>query len=390
MTCVSSLDFRKAKISLDTRIFKCARYGEFLSMLRSRCFYLLFLVCLPAVALAQQLAPPTGAPTARPAAGEGQVKLDVVVTDKSGEIVSGLQSSDFTLLDNNRPATLLSFQAYGGTALPEAPVQVVLVIDNVNEGFDDVSLSKNDVETFLRQNGGHLAQPLSIFWFTNKGLDVQPTPSQDGNALAAQVEAKAGQFRAITNNSGAWGALERFETSFNTLNQIVTVAAHQPGRKLLIWVGGGWPLLGGPNVAMNSSKDQQRLFANIVEISGKMRQGQTTVYSAKHGMPDGQFLFYKSFVKGANKEGQATISSLNIKVLAEQSGGVVIVPTNDLAAELNKCVQDASAYYRISFDPPSANGPNEYHELKVSVNKPGLTARTNTGYYNQPAAAPAH
>ena len=44
----------------------------------------------------------------------------------------------------------------------------------------------------------------------------------------------------------------------------------------------------------------------------------------------------------------------------------------------------AGAFYRLSFDPPQAQHADEYHDLKVQVNQPGLTARTNAAYYNQP------
>jgi len=33
--------------------------------------------------------------------------------------------------------------------------------------------------------------------------------------------------------------------------------------------------------------------------------------------------------------------------------------------------------------PPAAE-PNEYHELRVQVDRPGLSGRTTSGYYNQP------
>jgi hypothetical protein len=41
-------------------------------------------------------------------------------------------------------------------------------------------------------------------------------------------------------------------------------------------------------------------------------------------------------------------------------------------------------FYTISFDPPTAAHPDEYHDLKVQIGAPGLSARTNTGYYDQP------
>ena len=42
------------------------------------------------------------------------IHLDVVVTEKSGAPVSGLQLEDFTLLDNNVPQTITSFEAVDG------------------------------------------------------------------------------------------------------------------------------------------------------------------------------------------------------------------------------------------------------------------------------------
>ena len=45
---------------------------------------------------------------------------------------------------------------------------------------------------------------------------------------------------------------------------------------------------------------------------------------------------------------------------------------------------DISPFYEISFDPVLTDEPNLYHQLKVQVAKPGLTARTRLGYYSQP------
>jgi len=45
---------------------------------------------------------------------------------------------------------------------------------------------------------------------------------------------------------------------------------------------------------------------------------------------------------------------------------------------------DIGAYYTLQFAVPQAAGANEYHDLKLTVDQPGLTARTSTGYYNQP------
>lgn len=101
-------------------------------------------------------------------------------------------------------------------------------------------------------------------------------------------------------------------------------------------------------------------------------------------MPDTNTYLYESYLKGVKKIEQAGMPYLDLKVLAVESGGLAIAPSNDLTPEIVRCVEDASAFYTISFVRPHADGPNDYHQLRVEVDKPGLKARTNTGYYDQP------
>jgi hypothetical protein len=85
-----------------------------------RCAALLF--CLSALEFAQQKSPHAGdavlpATISSPATistTEGQIELDVSVTDQSGKSVAGLTPTDFTLLDNEQPQKILSFQAVDG------------------------------------------------------------------------------------------------------------------------------------------------------------------------------------------------------------------------------------------------------------------------------------
>jgi VWFA-related protein len=164
--------------------------------------------------------------------------------------------------------------------------------------------------------------------------------------------------------------------------------ARRPGRKLLIWVGPGWPMLDSDNYLF-SDKDQQRYFDTIVETSSRLREARITVYSVHAAdpglgaMPDRRFM-YQGFLKGVKSSQQADTGNLALKVLALQSGGRILGPDNDLAGQINSCIAEVNAFYTLSFDPPHANHPDEYHDLKVQVEQPGLTVRTNTGYYNQP------
>jgi VWFA-related protein len=359
-------------------------------------------LCLPALAFTQEAAGPAGAaaepqaapaphtpaltqrPAPAPVAAEGRIKLDVVVTDKSGKPVSGLELKDFSLLDNKLPAQILSFHASDGTVQKDGPpVEVVLVVDRVNQPFQAVAFERQEISRFLLQNGGRLAQPVSILFLTDDGVKVEGRPSADGTALAARLDQAESGLRSIRRSAGLYGAIERFQLSVKSVSSIINAEANEPGRKLLIWAGPGWPLLNGPDIEA-SSQGQQDLFDGIVEFSTRLRQTQTVLYSVSVGQSGPRTFTYQEFLKGVKSVKQADPGNLGLEVIATQSGGRVLPPSNDLAADIARCVQDAGAFYTLSFDPPRADRANEYHDLKVVVGKPGLSARTSTGYYSQP------
>jgi hypothetical protein len=135
-----------------------------------------------------------------------------------------------------------------------------------------------------------------------------------------------------------------------------------------------------------------------------LREARIALYSFSVGETnaDGRALTYRAYLNGVQSVQQATFMHLTRKVLAVDTGGRVMEPTDDPAAntndysltgfkvnsdlvqQINSCVQEAGTYYTLSFDPSHANHPDEYHDLKVRINRPGLTARTTTGYYDEP------
>ena len=72
------------------------------------------------------------------------------------------------------------------------------------------------------------------------------------------------------------------------------------------------------------------------------------------------------------------------KVLAVESGGLVLDRSDDLAGQIESCAREARVFYTLSFNPSHADYADEYHSLQVRIDRPGLTARTKTGYYDQP------
>ena len=368
-------------------------------MIGPRFAWVIGMFCISTAMVAQQLvskAPQSELPgptlTHRPppkpkssAIPEGRIQIDVVVRDAADKPVTGLQPWDFTTLDNEKPRKILSFRAFSDDAVkPDPPVEVILVIDMLNLPFQQVAFVRREIDEFLRQNGGKLRQPVSLILLTDKGIRVQPRPSLDGNALAEIAGQIKGSISTINPAMGGEGYVERFQISVKDMGIIAENEARKPGRKLLIWVGPGWPLLNRPQDAY-SDRTQQRYFTGIVELTTRLREARIAVYSVAPSSEQGtQVLLYRQFLKGVKSFRDADSGNLALKVLATETGGQILGPDNNVSGQINRCIEDANSFYRLSFDPPPAGQANEYHDLGVSVSKPGLSVRTTTGYYNQP------
>jgi VWFA-related protein len=332
---------------------------------------------------------------------EGLIHLDVAATDREGKPFSGLAAKDFTLLDNGVPQKIASFAASNeATDENERLTEVVLVLDEVDLSHLQFETVKDESIKFLRQKGGQLAQPASVYWFTTAGLYASAEPTTDGNALADAVahDRPPRELWTIPQNRDPHMTAEAlrsvlWDRALQTVYTIAIERRYKPGRKLLVWIGFGWP----PRVltsvrAINFREPMVQwgpAFASLVELSTRIREARMVI-SQVTPWSDPAFNFdYTNYVAGVRTQADLKKSDQDppphfaLPVLALQSGGLVLDGSGILRG-IGHCVEDASAFYTVSFDPPDAGQPDEYHDLKLQIEAPGLSARTNTGYYNQP------
>jgi VWFA-related protein len=342
-----------------------------------RITYSLFLTLFCASAIsAQQNTPPAEHPP-------GRIDLDVVVTEKSGPPLAGLQRQDFTILDNDAPQTIGSFEAVSPR---ETDLAVILVMDAVNTSIKDFTYSRTEIARFLRADDGHLAYPFALVTFTDKGVQIEDSFSTDGNGLAAKLDRNSVGIRnsGMARSTGAHGEAGRLQLSIQAFDQIVASEAQVPGRKLVIWLSPGWPFMAELRL---DSKQQQQIYDSVVRLSDDLLQSHVTLYSVDPiGASDAAIgdSYYKQFLKGVTKPHQVYAGNLALQVLAIQSGGLAFPPTNDIVGIVRQCLRASAPYYEISFDAPESKRPREYHHLEIKLAKTGLIARTLQGYYAQP------
>jgi VWFA-related protein len=340
-----------------------------------RGLYLLASFLCAAVLSAQQNEQPGHAPAST-------IDLNVVVTAKSGPPVAGLQQQDFTVFDNKAQRPITSFKAMTGS---QDPIHVILVIDAVNVFYQTIAYEREQMDNFLHANGGRLAQPTTLVFFTDNGVELQNSYSTDGNELSSTLDQHTISLRNILRSSQYQGQ-DRFNLSLKALGEIVESQKNLPGRKMILWVSPGWPLLSGPRIYLDA-KQANQIFGSIVGLSTELRRAGVTLYAisplgTNEGV--GREFYYQEYIKGVSKPNNAQLGNLSLQVLAVQSGGLALSGSNDVAKLVEQCMADAQAYYQLSFTPPPADHQDEYHNVEVRLDKPGLTARTRLGYYNQP------
>ena len=214
-----------------------------------------------------------------------KISLDVVVTPKSGPPVADLQQQDFTLLDNKTPQTITSFRASQGSA---TPTEVVVVVDAVNMPYEKIPYERQQIDEFLRANGGRLEYPTAIAFFTDTTSRIEDAFLTDGNAISDFLDQYELSLQTIHSTNGFYGALERLQLSIKTLSLLVAREAPRPGRKIILWISPGWPYLADTEGEIDS-KQQKDIFANIVHLSTQLREARAILYSIDP-LPEGFLL----------------------------------------------------------------------------------------------------
>jgi VWFA-related protein len=67
-------------------------------------------------------------------------------------------------------------------------------------------------------------------------------------------------------------------------------------------------------------------------------------------------------------------------ILAQGTGGFVIVNTNDLLGGLDRIANEQNEYYVLGYSPGDDDEEGACHELKVKVDRGGVNVRSRTGY----------
>jgi VWFA-related protein len=364
--------------------------------------------------VAQTATPDDGDAQPRPPAitvNSRLVVLDVVVTDAAGKPVDGLTAKDFQVYEDGKLQRIRSLEPPSAHRLPAATLAAgagevfdparpaafgrspvtVLVLDQMNTHFTDSSFARRELHDYLAKQPPLLPQPATLLTvYNNRFKELQPfTRDRDTllKALAAAPVKYAWELEVNGNTSD--GPLDRTEANLRDLEQIAQSYARIPGRKNLIWVGGGFPTIDPASIDGDDAVEVKETIQHVTDV---LLDTRVTLYAVD---PSSTAAGLTEITDTTQLEvAEATGGSLGVgndpfnasedfDRLGPVTGGRVVRARNDIAQLIASSVDLGANYYTLSYTPSSeADTASQYRKIKVVCLRPGLTAATRSGYYS--------
>ena len=397
-------------------------------------------LCAAASVLAQTTKPPAPAPGLPPVAEQVVVSVtnvEVVVTDSKGNRVPGLSKDDFSVLQDGVPQKITNFYAVSGgkvfledgkvvaldsaearTELPqEVKARYVLYIDNLNIQPQNRNRMFKSLKKFVEQTIGPNSEAMVVTF--NRSLKVkQKFTAEPGQVLNAldQIELETGGGTTIVGErrdalhriDEARSADEALQTArqysrsmrndleftVDGIRNTVNGLAGVDGRKIFVYVSEGLPATAGLELYDAVSQkfrdqastlesfefDMNGKYASIVQAANAQGVTVWALDASGLSMDESVSAENRSFQSVRMNDFQRRMNlQAPLQMMAEQTGGMAAVNTNDWTRSLDELSKDFSNFYSIGYrtTPSAVDKP---HSVEVVVRKKGLRVRSRKGF----------
>ncbi len=391
----------------------------------------------PASQTQKPSAPPPGLPPVSEQVVVAVTNVEVVVTDSKGNRVSGLTKDDFSVVQDGVPQKITNFYAVSGgkvfledgkvlplesseakTELPqEVTARYVIYVDNLNIQPQNRNRMFKRLKEFVGQTIGPNAEAEVVTF--NRSLKVrQKFTSEAGQIVNAldQIELESGggttivgerkdALHKIDESRSPDEALQYarqysrairndLEFTVDAIRNSINALAGVPGRKVFVYVSEGLPATAGlelfdaaqqkfqQNASLLESFefDMNAKYASIVQAANA--QGVTVWALDASGLTVNEAMTAenRSFSTVHMNDFQLRQNmQAPLQMLAEETGGMAAVNTNDWKRSLDELSKDFSNFYSIGYR-ATTSAVDKPHSIQVLVKRKGLRARFRKGF----------
>lgn len=359
------------------------------------------------------------------------VPISVVVTDRNGKPVEGLTAADFTITEDGVEHPLALFSVESRTATPalqtppspgvfsnrlEGPAVgavTVILFDRFNTSDVDQRRAHGHLVRFLKnlraedRVGLYVLDPGALHVLHDfsqdtasllRALDRAVGPTSGALATADVRLPQADAYGGGESNPALTEFLARSDASLkamqafyeeiravDTTAALETIARHLAGvrgRKNVIWISGGFPLM------IDDGIIPKNMSREVLRATRALSHSDIAIYPVDaRGVLD-PFVTRPGEKVPVMRSLEDTRRMLDASLMiAEQTGGRAFYSTNDLGTAIGRATGDSDLTYVLGYVPVNDRWDGRFRRVRVSVNRRGVDVRHRGGYFAHPPEA---
>jgi len=372
------------------------------------------------------------------------IQVDVTVTDKNGKVISDLKPEEIEIYENGKKQDISNFSFISNIKkTPETPVEngngkinvpvpprnlnseqvrrtIALVIDDLTLSFESVYFVRRALKKFVdeQMQDGDLVAIIR----TGAGIGALQQFTTDKRQLYAAIEkvrwnpagnGRIGAFAPLeavnaipqtgnededsdTLQNGAENELNELRESIfatgtlGAINFIVRGMQDLPGRKSIMLMSDGFRILTVNNSGFLESSRVLESLRRLVDLANR---SSVVIYTMDaRGLQTAGLTAADDTGGRSAEQIEQTLSDRRaelfdtqegLRYLAQQTGGIAVVNSNDLSKGISRMLDDQS-YYLIGYQPDEETfdpKTRRFNKLVVKVSRPGARVRYRSGFF---------
>jgi VWFA-related protein len=322
------------------------------------------------------------------------VNTPVTVCDRSGQMIHDLDAKNFTVTDNGITQKITHFDL-GGERLS------VVILMETSERIDSIFPEMRRTgslftDTVMGANG-----EAAVVGF-NDSVDKLQDFTADGEAIEKTISGM---------REGTWGSrlYDAMAVAVEMLTSRPQASAETPGRRRILFVMSEATDVGSATKLGEVLRQAQLANITIYSVGLSTTRAQLQSNTKKKPIevtPPGTFgqpplpgtvqtptseaqrnggIDVLALAVWAVQHAENQVKAHALEVAATATGGVHLATYRDRSVEraIDEIGGELHSQYSVSYTPTGTEGSG-YHEIKISVDRPGVTVRARPGYYLGP------